>query len=510
MAFKVLLICLLISSCSSAGRKDRDELRTLYLTGAYDNGLQLLSKSEFYLSEKEKLLTLMEKGMLLHSKGDWKQSTVALDEARNLSNKLYTISISKKAEKNFVNDTVDVFYGEVYERSMLYFYLSLNAILTYQQSKNRDDLFRARAEILAWDAFLASIKEERLGKSVFKNDLLLKLYGAKIHQMMGTREDEQIATILLSDAKNIIYKNYNSYPTFNGLYKEFKKDYEKLATLPASEVQKNYIAPTDFQKSLMSYIDQSLEAIKSPKKKDSKKTRVTLVLQKGVIAQKIAEKNFYGLDFLAKEPLVSLFVADVLGLLPTANTYNPGGAYLGLVVASTALNTVGVGFELPKIQNFSQPKKIYLSVIDKDKKEIASKELPLVDPMGDIAEEAVFEQSAWTYTRVGTRLAIKHASAILASFATYKALGGKQQNDFFARNAALLQYIGASKVIEESEKADTRYWSTLPNELRMIDLDLAPGNYSLVLKLESSEKMELGTIQITSQEMPYIVSIRKN
>lgn len=511
-----LIFCL--SACSTGGRDERRELRNYYLAGAYDQGLQFIEKSKFYQSKNEKLLALMEKGMLLHVKGDYEKSSLVLDEARSLSNELYTISLSKKAEKTFLNDTYDIYYGEIYERSMLYFYLSLNAILNYQKTNNRDDLFRARAEVLAWDSFLASIKEDRLGKSIYKNDLLLKIYGAKIHEVIGTREDKQIALQLYKDASDVLFKNYNTYPSFNLHYNEFKKDYEKLASVPVQEVKSKYVLESPFQKNIQEYLSLNISRLTKIFKKNSKedlketKTPVTLIIEKGIIAEKIADKSFYGLDFLAKEPLVSLFVADVLGLLPSPNTYNPGGAFVGIAVASTALNTVGVGFELPKVLNNTPPKKQTLVVLNKDNKEVFTKEIPLINPMGDIAEEAVFEGSAWTYTRVGVRLATKHAAAIAASFATYKALGGSRNgnDNFWAKNAALIQYVAAAKTIEESEKADTRYWSTLPNEIRLIDLDLIPGTYHLEMNSEQNEKADLGQILVKQQEVPLLVNIRKN
>lgn len=481
------------------------------MTGSYDKGLQFLDKSKFYMNKDELLLGLMEKGMLLHAKGDYEQSSQTLDKARNLSAELYTVSVSKKAGKAMLNDNFDVFYGEIYERSLLHFYLSLNALLSYQKSGKRDDLFKARAEVLAWDSFLNSVKEDRLGKSVYKNDLLLKLYGAKIHEIIGTREDRQIALQLYKDARDVVFRNYNTYPTFNKSFLIFKKDFDKLAALPESEVKKKYVSESDLQKVLNDYIDHNIDRLSKPAKKTlmDLKSPVTLVLEKGLIAEKVADKTYYGLDFLSREPIIALFVADVLGLMPAPNSYNPGGAFVGIGVASVALRNYGVGFELPKIINSSPPKMQTLIVTNKEGKEIQRKDIPLINPLGDIAEEAVFEASAWTYSRVGVRLATKHATAIAASFATYKALGGGKDN-FLAKNAAVLQYVGAAKLIEESEKADTRNWSTLPNEIRLVDLDLLPGNYHLEMTSATNEKTDLGDITVAAQETPQLFNVRKN
>lgn len=511
MVKKLFVLLFFLFGCGSSGVSDRLELRTFFLTGAYDKGLEFLSKSKFYSDEKSKLLSLMERGLMQHFKGDYEQSWQTLEEARILSDKLYTVSLSKKAEKAILNDTFDLFYGEVYERSMIYFYLSLNSLLQYQKTKKSDDLFRARASVVGWDAYLASIKEERLGKTVYKNDLLLKLYGARVHELVGSPEDLQIASILYKDAKDILFKNYNTYPSFNSNYKEFKRDYDKLASMPIEEVKKNYVNPTDFQKSLTEYIDHRIELSKNKNKKNNGKFTFTLLLQKGIIAEKVADKNFYSLDFLAKEPLMAMFVADVLGLMPNRNTYNPGGAYMGMATATVALNAIGIGFELPKIVNLNPPKKLSLNVYDLTHKIVLSKDITLVNPMGDIAEEAIYEQSSSTYARVGARLAAKHAAAIAGAFATYKAAGGGSgNNDFFAKNLAVLGYAGSSKVIEESEKADVRYWSTLPNEFRLVDLEMAPGSYLLELEYSPTDKSDLGGIVVEAQSANQLISLRKN
>ena len=511
----IVVLTSFLSSCASGGKDERLELKHFFETSSYDEGLKHIEKSKFYQSNDEKLLTLMEKGMLLHAKGDWEQSSLVLDEARTLSNLLYTISLSKKAEMGVVNDNLDIYYGEVYERSLLYFYLSLNAILTYQKTNNREELFRARAEVLAWNSFLNSIKEDRLGKSVYKNDLLLKIYGAKIHEIVGTYSEQQIALNLYKEAREVIFKNYNTYPSFNHFYNNFKLNFEKLKDLPITVVRKKYISETEHQKNVQDYIDHSIFRLSNATKENVKdlEVAVTLIFEKGIIAEKVAVKSFYGLDFLAKEPLVALFVADVLGLMPSVNSYNPGGAFLAIGTASLAINSVGITFELPKILNINSPKKQTLIVSSLEGRVLLSKDIALINPLGDIAEEAIYEASAWTYTRVGIRLVTKHTSAILASFATYKALGGGGRNgadNFLARNAALLQYIGAAKLIEKSEKADTRNWSTLPNEIRLIDLNLLPGTYHLEMVINSTEKLNLGEIIVNPNHTTQLFEIRKN
>jgi hypothetical protein len=506
--FQLVLILFCLVSCGTGGINERSELLNFYKTGAYDLGLQFLETKEFFKSEKERLLYFLEKGMFLHSKGDFENSNQALEEAEKIANELFTISVSAKIQQSTLNDNYDKFYGEVYERSMIYYYRSINSLFLYFKTHERNDLFKARANILAWDSFLKSIKDDRAGKTVYKNDLLLKIYGAKVHELIGTREDEQIAINLYKEAEDIIFKNYNTYPSFNQKFKEFKKDYDKLPSMKTGDVVKNYIAETDHAIILKKYIKDSLERLK--KKKTQKNIALTVLVEKDLIAEKYPSKTEFGLQGLSNEPLMRLFVADILGLMPTANNYNPGGAYAGIVTADAAMKLFAFSFEVPKVRNRGVLSTFKFILVDDKNAEVISKDLSLINPMGDIAEESIYESSAALYTRIGARLTTKHVAAILASFGTYKALGGGSNKESpFAKNAAILQYAAASRIIEQSEKADTRYWSTLPNEIRMTDIEVLPGAYTAYLDVGLTERINLGKVEISENQIERILHFRK-
>jgi hypothetical protein len=504
--FSLFISLVLLVSCSLGGRDERYEFKNFYVTGAYDQGLLYLEKAKFYNEKDERLLYLVEKGTLLHSKGDYENALIIFDEAQKLINEMYTIRVSKKLQKGILNDNYDAFYGEIYERSMVYFYSALDAILLFEKNKNRDNLFKARANILAWDSFLNSMKEDRLGESVYKNDLLLKILGAKIHQIVNTREDLQISIQLYKDGKDILLKNYNSYETFNKKANEFKKDFSKLASLSIEEVKKKYIEETPFQKKLSDYLDENIKA--------KKVKNITIILQNGIIPEKTPEKVHFGLEALSKEPAISMYVASVLGLVPAnGGSFNQFSG--GVATAQVGMKLFSFGFELPIVQSspITKSKTLIVSQTGADQKvkEILRKDFILVNPMGELAKEAVGESSTVIYSRIGARLATKHLAAIFASFATFKALGGGTKNEtIFAKNVAVLQYAAASRVIEESEKADTRFWSTLPEVISIVDIDLAVGNYVLSLQNEGeNEKSLLGKIEITSANENKIVSFIK-
>ncbi|TNE99844.1 MAG: hypothetical protein EP326_07410, partial [Deltaproteobacteria bacterium] len=256
-----ILIALLVTSCSSGGRKSRAQLREQFQTGQFEAALKTVRESDYYKEKNEELLKLMELGMIHHAAGNYYQSVLELNKAKELVQRLYTERLSQKMKKAIANDNYDIFYGASYERSMIHFYLALNHYLIWQRgwyeayspdgknqiaqktltpSERNTEILAARAEIVAWDSFLQTLKNDKLGESVFKNDMLAKTFGGLIHEAIGTRNDQQIALQLYKDAKELLLKNYNGYKTFNSNYKKFKQDFEKLPKMKLEDVKKNY------------------------------------------------------------------------------------------------------------------------------------------------------------------------------------------------------------------------------------------------------------------------------
>ena len=117
--------------------------------------------------------------------------------------------------KSIGSDSLDHFYGEIYERSLLRFYSALNHYLIYQQGyyeshtkgeknfpkknlsrpERRRHLEAARAMIVEWNTKITEWRNERLGETIYKDDLLAKTFGAFIHRQISG--EESIAHLLL-------------------------------------------------------------------------------------------------------------------------------------------------------------------------------------------------------------------------------------------------------------------------------------------------------------------------
>lgn len=523
-------------SCSSGGRNDREELRRLIGQRDYQGAHQLLDDSKFYKDEKSSLLLHLEKGVIFHLEKNYSKSIKSFEQAKKISQDLYTKSLSSTAKTLIANDNYDLYYGAPYERSHIHFYQSLNYFFLYQNepldSQSRQTyLFQSRAEILAWDAVLNEYSQDGYLAGHFQNDLMAKLYGGLIHEAFELRDEQQIALQLYKDALDILLKQYNSYPSFNLRSKEFLKDFEKLSKFSVKDLNKNYIEKTQHQKQLEFYIkrkileltlilfpqdkSQTIKRYSIPKEviefvSDKRKSsNVVVIIQEGLIPEKAASEQYIGFDYAQYESegakilaavgavALTVFATERLGLAPAPIYWTPTGAHLGLELSHALVKGFAISFELPVVRSPEINDTLVVEYNDQ------KQEMALVQPLGDIAEKAVALDSVSRYAKVGGRLLVKHLTAIAASFASYKAMrkDGDESRNSFALGLASLQYVAAAQAIKKSEQADTRYWSTLPQNFRLLDLQLPEGEHELFLNIigdnnAEDRRLSLGKVSI--------------
>ena len=513
--FRCTFLSVVLVTCSTAVYHQRDLRLKVQQKSGLKEALHVLYNSSFYKKKDNRLLYWLELGRLYHLHGFYYASNDHLDKALNLTRELYTKSVSKKAQALTTNDRYDIYYGEKYEYSLIRFYISLNHLFIWQQGghkaypvwvdgklqeipgkklseeERRNALMSARALLLDWDSYLKELAREGSGKSVFKEDMLAKTYGGIVHEVVGGRHERQIALELYKDAKQLLFKNYNAYSSFNRLAAKFKSNFSRLPSLGLQTVEKKYVQRTEFYKRLEDFLNDKIHRLSKSLREDN----VTLIVQAGQIPDKIGEKQYYGLEAAMSRSdgsgaaarfgvgVLTFFAVQELGLLPPPTYYSPPVVHSGLLTAQTTLQSVAsISFELPKIV-IPKKNRDYTAVVYKGDKEVHRREIPLINPLGDIAGEAVAERSAALYGRIGLRMALKYIPLIVAAYSAFQ-----NSEDPLSRQLALLLFVAGAKGIQETEKADIRYWSTLPADIRLLSFSLSPGRYHL--EIYSKEKNE--------------------
>jgi hypothetical protein len=479
---------MIVTACATGHQATSVKLRKLVTERNFNGAIDCLKTSPLVRDEKSKLLYYIELGLLEHYRGNYEASNVNFSWAKQLVDELYTTRLSGKVSSFISNDNADIYYGEKYEASLVYFYLSLNNYLQAMSEidpiKKRDFLAKARSEVVAWDSFLAEIKEERLGKALFKEDLLAKTFGALIHESQGNHQDKQIALQLYKDAQLIFFRNYNLYPTFNRSYESFRQNFSSFPNLPAEEVAGKYVLETEHTQAFKEFLRLKIESLSSTNPKLKKKETdgsITVLLQDGLIAEKVPQRYEF--------PMI-------------------WGAH-----ASMAF-TMGLGskveFELPTIRNIEVLKGSRLQAIDQTTGLIV-KEAPLsvIAPLSELAQQAINEHSTAIASKTAARVATKHIAALVASAATYEA--GRQRNNMMMMLFASAGHAASVAAINESERADVRFWSTLPSNIRMGSMNLPKGTYifrAIIGDTGAAEYrvIELGVQEVANESLKFVMN----
>jgi len=101
-------------------------LRTAYESESYDRALAELEAVGRQGSRKDQLLVLLDRGMVLHAAGRWRDSIGVLAEADRLAGELDAISVSEEAGTLLTNERERAYRGEDFEKLMIPVLQALN------------------------------------------------------------------------------------------------------------------------------------------------------------------------------------------------------------------------------------------------------------------------------------------------------------------------------------------------------------------------------------------------
>lgn len=463
----------LLTACASGHQKTSKQLREFVSAGKYDSAIQFLKESPLAQDQNSKLLYFTELGLLEHYKGDLTASTAALSTAKELIDELYTTRVSGKVSSFMSNDNADFYYGEKYEASLVYFYLSLNyyiqAMRETDQIQRKTLLGKARSEVVAWDSFLTEIKNERLGEAIFKEDILAKTFGALVHESQGNFNDTQIALQLYKDAKDVFFKNYNLFPTFNKSFDSFRKDFSLLPKLPMKEVEGKYVLATEHSSSFSNFLNDKIaelsDRMKKGKNAKANSGSISFLIQDGLIAEKVPNRFEIPMNWGANQALTM---------------------------------TMGMGtqivYELPTVTGVQHLDTSRLQALSMDG--VVQHEAPLsvIAPISELAQQAINEHSTAIATKTAARVATKHITALIASVTAYRA--AQSRNDTLSMMIASASHAVAVASINSSEKADVRFWSTLPSNIRIGHFNLPKGSYKFRAVFGNPNAIEYRVIEL--------------
>lgn len=171
----------------------------------YDAALANIEKEAD--SKNDRVLYLLNKGMVLRMKRDFGGSNVAFEAAKAEMDRLYAASVSENVLSVMVNDSTVSYSGDNYERILLHLYMALNYLELGQPDA-------ARIEALQIDAKMREFAE-KIPESKHAEDAFTLYLTGLIYEDRGEWSDAMI-----------------SYRNAYKVYKKYQSNY--AMTMPAT------------------------------------------------------------------------------------------------------------------------------------------------------------------------------------------------------------------------------------------------------------------------------------
>ncbi len=191
-----------LSSCASVSSV-QPQVNNLAVSGRFDQALQILDDPKKY-GDKNELLRLFDRGLVLHYAGQYQESIETFEEAKHKYEELYTQSLSQIAESMIWNDYAQAYRGEDFERVMVNVFQALN----YAALGKFDE---ALVEARDVDSKLNAINNQYSDrqKNVYREDAFARFLMGILYESDGKINDAVISYRLSWEAyENDYKKNY--------------------------------------------------------------------------------------------------------------------------------------------------------------------------------------------------------------------------------------------------------------------------------------------------------------
>jgi len=388
--------------------------------GQYDAVLQEIEKQSG--SKNDRVLYLLNKGMVLRMKRDYAGSNQAFEAAKAEMDRLYGASVSENALSFFVNDNTVSYAGEDYEQVLVHLYMALN----YLELGQPND---ARVEALQVDIKLREIGE-KIPEYKFTEDALSRYLTGMIYEELGDWSDAMIA----------YRKAYEGY-----------KQYQLNYGVPMPDILKHDLLRLAQRQGLKDEVARySKEFGIEPQDAGSQ-----ISAQEGELVFILNN----GLAPIKREKTIGAWAPPPSVVVNTAKPH----------AQDTPPPPVLVYIALPYYE--SRPNRVLSARISVSGKQVPTEMMENID--------AIARASLDSRMAAITARSIARAVAKGAIQASVDQAGGNNNDLAVELISSFLVRVAAVA----TERADTRSWLTLPANIQLARLSLPPGKYDVSVEL---------------------------
>lgn len=203
-AIVVLAGVFVLSSCTSI-HTFQPQVDDLAVSGRYDEALNILNNPSQY-GRNNQLLFLLDRGMVLHLAGRYKESIAVFEQAKSKFDQFYTQSITKNTASWLWNDYARPYRGEDFERVMINIIQALNYAAL-------GDIKEALVEARDVDSILNSINAQYPAgkKNVYREDAFARFLMGVLYETSGSNANRNDALVSYRKALAAYTNDYKQH-----------------------------------------------------------------------------------------------------------------------------------------------------------------------------------------------------------------------------------------------------------------------------------------------------------
>jgi len=456
----------LVLACATDYSRVIESTERAYYNKDYNTAIPAIRDLYENSNSKDRLLFLMEAGMIFHTKGDYATSNKVFKEAEVVADNI-KVSISKSGLSFILSDNESNYLGEDFERVMIKFFISLNYLML-------GDMENAKVYFRRLDF---ELKEMRFLAADYRQNNAARILDAYVSENLGRYNDARVQ-----------YKNLEQLLANNS---SLNADRFVLATKEGDpKDQSKYASGSNavlaFQRSMQR------TSFPSP---NSSLGEVILIHEAGKSAIKrsrgrLLDDRAFGLalrgavEVALRAEGVAVTVTSVLATLSTAE--NPIPIY---EERESSANTL---------------RHYYVNGVDVGTGE-------LLNNYSDTAIRNYNDNYNTLITKNVASIALKVVAATIAAEAASRALESqvnrREQNDLVSALIRLAAGAIAGLSAAQTIAPDLRCWRTIPANFQIKRLYLEPGDYSFSVSPNGGTNTAPTTIHVEAGK-PTFVSFR--
>ena len=430
-----------MSACALAGCSQHArvlcEPLELMYSGDAAAAITAIDETKLAESDRDRFLYHAQRGHLLHLAGDFEASNRELEAAAAVSDELEPWSVTETLTDYSLNETVKAYSGEDYERAYLHYYMALNYL-------KMDDPEGALVECKRLDQEFRKLDARYEDDGRYQEDGFIRYLSGLIYESMGSRDDARVDFRLAVRAYGGEWGGEMGVPTPPGL--ERSLDRLEDSSGPQTEivvVVESGWAPYKIEKSVEVPIHRALVP-------EELRGRTNLAALVKVAYPEFVSPSGAGVPFRAG-------VADSSG---------------GLTLTEAAERVQDLDALARLVLERRKPAIVLRSTLRATMKQIA-----LATAKHELEEDRDKDSDK------------KPFAYIENDGSLWKSIFG-----WLFENLA-------TRLVAETEQADTRSWVLLPAEIWMARIPVRPGEYEVMVQaLDGSEPISLGRVSVAQGE----------